>query len=188
MSEKQEEPGPLSLPERLAVMYHRLNELPPATSAYEALAQLNATLEAVEDEFSGVPKNPNPDLKFDGRMYPPREDFIRRAPDGGLIALTKGNRIEISPTGSITIYSRRTNEVVYSRADATPAAAPLAQDVPHRLAELQQKTTAMVGAPRGGRPRGVAFPSPPLPGEATAVASPSARPGVASAPARSPGR
>ncbi|WP_239313885.1 hypothetical protein [Frankia sp. Cj3] len=186
MSEEQEEPGPLSLPERLAIMYHRLNELPPATSAYEALAQLNATLEAVEDEFSGVPKNPNPDLKFDGRMYPPREDFIRCAPDGGLIALTKGNRIEISPTGSITIYSRRTNEVVYSRAD--DAAAPLAQDVPHRLAELQQKTTATAGTPRGGSPRGVAFPSLPLPGEGTAVPSPSARPGVASAPARSPGR
>ncbi len=162
-------------------MYHRLNELPPATSAYEALVQLNATLEAVEDEFSGVPKNPNPDLKFDGRMYPPREDFIRHAPDGGLIALTKGNRIEISPTGSITIYSRRTNEVVYSRAD--DAAAPRAQDVPHRLAELQQKTTATAGSPLG-----LAFPSPPLPGEATAVPSPSARPATTATPARSPGR
>jgi hypothetical protein len=110
------EPTPaLTPPQRLDEVYRRLGELPPATSAEEALDNLARTLEEVEDEHSGVPKNPNPGLAFDGRMYPPREDFIDHLPDGGLIATTKGNVIYAAPDGDLRIVSRRTGEELYHR-------------------------------------------------------------------------
>ncbi|MBF6300264.1 hypothetical protein IU459_22345 [Nocardia amamiensis] len=109
-------PGPvLSIPQRLEILYNRLGELPEPSSADEALSQLNSTLVHIEDEFSGVPANPNPGLKPDGRMYPPREDFLERNPDGGIIATTRGNIIEIDPDGSMRILNRKTGDVVYSR-------------------------------------------------------------------------
>jgi hypothetical protein len=116
----------LSLPERLALLYERLSALPPARTADEAFRQLAQTLDQVEDEHSGVVRDPNPGLKFDGRMYPPREDFTERLPDGGLRATTKGNLIEISPGGTTDIYSRHSNELVYRRPgmDAQPALDP----------------------------------------------------------------
>lgn len=116
----------LSLPDRLSLLYHRLNALPPARTADEAFRQLADTLDQVEDEHSGVERDPNPGLKFDGRMYPPREDFTDRLPDGGLRATTKGNLIEISPGGTTDIYSRHTNNLVYRRPgiDAQPALDP----------------------------------------------------------------
>jgi hypothetical protein len=70
-----------------------------------------------------VEKNPNPGLKFDGRMYPPREDFTTRAEDGSIKASTKGNHIYASPDGTLEITSRRTDDVVCRRegAGTTPA-------------------------------------------------------------------
>ncbi|MEV6285790.1 hypothetical protein [Kribbella sp. NPDC051770] len=108
----------LSLPDRLRLLYERLSALPPAKTADEAFRQLAETLDQVEDEHSGVERNPNPGLKFDGRMYPPREDFTERLPDGGLRATTKGNLIEISPGGTTDIYSRHTNNLVFRRPGA----------------------------------------------------------------------
>jgi hypothetical protein len=89
--------------------------LPAPTTADEALNQINSTLTGVEDEFSGVPENPNPGLEPDGRMYPPREDNIVQDEDDGLTAKTRGNIIKISADGSVTILSRRTGEIVYNR-------------------------------------------------------------------------
>lgn len=108
----------LSPQERLALLYERLDQLPPAPNADEAFRQLAETLDDVEDEFSGVPKNPDPGLKFDGRMYPPREDFTTRTEDGGLQATTRGNIINISPDGTMSILSRRSGEEVYRKAGA----------------------------------------------------------------------
>lgn len=104
-----------SLAERLAIVYERLDKLPAPTSAEEALQQLCSTLEEVEDELSGIPKNPSPGLEFDGRMYPPREDFINRDENGGMVAITKGNRIQIWPDGSMIITHRITGEEKYRR-------------------------------------------------------------------------
>ncbi|MES4904606.1 MULTISPECIES: hypothetical protein [unclassified Streptomyces] len=109
-------PRRLSPPERLAIVYQRLEELGPTRSARAALHQLSTVLNQVEDEYSGVPRDPNPGLKFDGRMYPPREDFIHHTPDGGLEATTKGNKIYLSADGQLRIDSRRTGETVYLRA------------------------------------------------------------------------
>lgn len=112
---------PLSLPDRLKKLYERLDQLPPARNADEAFQQLATTLDQVEDEYSGVPRDPNPGLKFDGRMYPPREDFTERTEDGGLRATTRGNQINISPDGTTSILSRRSGEEVYRRAGAEAA-------------------------------------------------------------------
>ncbi|MFE6225467.1 hypothetical protein [Streptomyces sp. NPDC057854] len=108
--------GTLSLAERLNIVYQRLNALPPATGARDALRQLSETLESVEDDYSGVPKNPNPGLAFDGRMYPPRADYITEEDDGRLIAVTRGNVIYAEPDGTLRITNKRTGEEVYRRA------------------------------------------------------------------------
>lgn len=108
----------LSLAERLNIVYDRLRDAPAPTSANEALAQLSSTLDSVEDEYSGVPRDPNPGLKFDGRMYPPRDDFIERREDGTLVATTKGNTITLGPGGDTVITRRGTDEVVFERPGA----------------------------------------------------------------------
>jgi len=115
---EQDTPSPLSLKERLALVYQRLDQMPPPTTAQEAFDRLNTVLEEVEDEYSGVPKNPNPGLKFDGRMYPPREDFTEYTADGRILAVTKGNTIEALPDGTLTISSRKTGQPVYQRKGA----------------------------------------------------------------------
>jgi hypothetical protein len=66
--------SPLSKGERLAVFFQRLQGREPAASHSEAMALLVVTLNAVEDEFSGVAYNPE-EPGTDGRMYPPNERF-----------------------------------------------------------------------------------------------------------------
>ncbi|MET7762812.1 hypothetical protein ABZS71_12525 [Streptomyces sp. NPDC005393] len=74
-----------------------------------------------EDQYSGVPKDPDPGLKFDGRMYHPRADFTTRGEDGSIHAVTKGNEIHASPDGTLVISSRRTGDEVYRRQGAGAA-------------------------------------------------------------------
>lgn len=128
---EQDTPDPLKLGERLALVYERLDQMPPPTTAQEAFDRLNTVLDQVEDEHSGVPKNPNPGLKFDGRMYSPREDFTERTADGRILAATKGNTIEAHPDGTLAVNSRRTGEPVYHRQGAGQ---PLARDSGPELA------------------------------------------------------
>jgi hypothetical protein len=59
--------------ERLALFYERLLAAPAVGSHDEAYALLCYTLNAVEDEHSGVPHNPD-SWQTDGRMYPPQPD------------------------------------------------------------------------------------------------------------------
>ena len=108
----------LSLGERLNIVYERLAALPSAVNAESALQQLADTLTSVENEYSGVPENPNPGLAFDGRMYPPRADYISRQGDGTLVAVTKGNVIYAKPDGELIITSRRNGETVFQRPGA----------------------------------------------------------------------
>ena len=65
---------------RLKLFFERLQAAPPASSVDEALDLLARTLNAVEDEHSGVEYHPTP-WKDDGRMYPPQEENRRTVPD-----------------------------------------------------------------------------------------------------------
>jgi hypothetical protein len=63
--------------ERLALFYERLQAATAASSHDEAYALLCSTLNAVENEHSGVPFNPD-NWQTDGRMYPPQQDRASR--------------------------------------------------------------------------------------------------------------
>jgi hypothetical protein len=107
----------LSIRERLTKFYEGLSGKPPATNANDAMRQLRETLDEVEDTFSGVPKKnpPPPPKENDGRMYPPLEDFTTRHPDGSLSARTRGQRIDITADGKITITNLRTGQVEFTK-------------------------------------------------------------------------
>ncbi len=60
---------------RLELFYERLQAAPPAQTREEAYALLCSTLNAIEDEHSGVLNNPASWLT-DGRLYPPQQDRV----------------------------------------------------------------------------------------------------------------
>lgn len=60
--------------ERLAVFLQRLAAAEAAKTHDEARQQLAAILNAVEDEMTDIPFNPE-SLQADGRMYPPHDRF-----------------------------------------------------------------------------------------------------------------
>jgi hypothetical protein len=70
----------LSKQERFRIFLERLEAASAAGSADEALVLIHNILNAVEDEFSGVPYDP---LRWEtnGRMYPPQEDNLRSVPN-----------------------------------------------------------------------------------------------------------
>src|SRR5436305_755356 len=94
-----------SIAERLREFYRRLAAAPAVRTADEALALVSQTLDAVEDELSGIPKRvpPPPKNEFDGRMYPPEEESIRRREDGGLTFRTRMHRVDLSAGGTVII-------------------------------------------------------------------------------------
>ncbi len=103
--------------DRLEEVFRRLRQRPRATSGTEALRQLCEVLEQVEDELSGISRqqpSPGP-TRFDGRMYCPEEDFVVRNPDGSLVALTRGHRIEIEADGSLRIINKLTCQTEFER-------------------------------------------------------------------------
>ena len=106
---------PLSVRERLTIFFERLRQAPPCASADDALALVCQTLDAVEDEWSGIEKNPNAGFKFDGRMYPPRADFTYPQSDGSKIALIKGHEVRLGINGSISIRSRSSGAEEFSK-------------------------------------------------------------------------
>lgn len=58
----------LTKAERLNLIFKVLKEAPGAKNAEEAMQQMNKTLDAVEDAYSGVKKNSNPGKEPDGRI------------------------------------------------------------------------------------------------------------------------
>lgn len=102
---------------RLAEVYRRLKAASVVADAEETLRQLCQTLESVEDEMSGVPRQdpPPPLSQRDGRMYCPLEDQIRRNPDGSIEAFTRRQIIQITATGSLRIINRASREVEFER-------------------------------------------------------------------------
>lgn len=61
---------------RLAEIYRRLQQAPPATTAEEAFQQLADIMNDVEDALTAIPYNPE-NWRSDGRIYPPQPDSER---------------------------------------------------------------------------------------------------------------
>ncbi|MCB1257654.1 MAG: hypothetical protein KDB26_11135 [Microthrixaceae bacterium] len=102
--------GPLSRADRLDEVFNRLRQGPRPENADDALGLLSRTLDEVEDAHSGVPRNPNPGLAPDGRMYPPQADNIIRHTDGSITATSRRHTIEIDPGGRTVIRDRASGQ------------------------------------------------------------------------------
>lgn len=99
---------------RLAEVFRRLNLLPKAANAEEAMLQMNTTLEAVEDQAL-VPREANPGMQSTERMYPAQEDNIVRGSDGSITAKSRGHITRYGADGSVTVTERATGKVVFQK-------------------------------------------------------------------------
>lgn len=94
----------LSKDARLRLFLDRLRNATPLANHDEAFALIATTLNAVEDEHSGVPANPS-NWQSDGRMYPPQADMARPSPDrpGVTVYRSRGHRTLIGANGAFSI-------------------------------------------------------------------------------------
>src|SRR5437868_7142497 len=93
----------LTIQERLDELFRRLAAAPRASSADEAFELVRKTLDAVEDQFSGIPKSTNPSMEPGGRLYIPSTEFKRRKADGSIFAQARKHTIHLGIDGSIVI-------------------------------------------------------------------------------------
>jgi hypothetical protein len=104
---------------RLELFYERLQEAPAASTREEAYALLCATLNAVEDEYSGVPYNP-PSWRTDGRLYPPQQDRVYAV--DGFPGVLRYNSFKhdtyIASNGALEVRIIATGEVHFAKAGA----------------------------------------------------------------------
>lgn len=98
---------------RFALFVAAMNTTSPSRTFDEARTRLAATLDAIEDQHSGVPNNPATWLT-DGRMYPPGDDYRRTvAGRPGLQRFrSRGHNTYIGDNGAIRIEVVGTRAVV----------------------------------------------------------------------------
>lgn len=103
---------------RLEIFYERLRTHPAASTLEDARAQLDATLNAVENKLSGVPCNPS-NWRTDGRMYPAQDDRMYDVPDRPDLKKlrTVGHVILLRDNGAILIQAR-SGEIFIDKAGA----------------------------------------------------------------------
>lgn len=89
---------------RLQAFLERLVSAAPASSHDEARSLLANILNAVEDEYSGVPFNPA-NWAADGRLYPPQDDRASDDDDipGVVVYRSRAHTTLIGPNGAIEI-------------------------------------------------------------------------------------
>ena len=104
---------------RLAIFYARLQEAPLAGTHDEAYELLCATLNAVEDEHSGVANNPA-SWQTDGRLYPPQKDRVYAVP--GFSEVLRYNSFKhdtfIASNGAIEVKVISTGAVQFAKLGA----------------------------------------------------------------------
>ncbi len=109
----------MDIHQRIALFYARLEELPPFDSHDHALAEISRVLTEVEDEFSGVPRDPS-DMPAvtGGRMYPPTRFYAKQTPVSGVILyVQKGHHTYIGDGGAILIINRKTGATEFEKCD-----------------------------------------------------------------------
>jgi hypothetical protein len=88
---------------RLRLFVERFVSYPCSGSFDEARTLLNETLNAIEDEHSGVPYEPS-NWKSDGRMYPPQDDRERASENQRVRCFdTRGHLVEFGYNGAVRI-------------------------------------------------------------------------------------
>lgn len=104
---------------RFQEFVRRLSLLPAAASDDEARRQLDDTLNAVEDELSGVPFDPD-HWRTDGRMYPAQDDSAADVPGYPNVTSYRHRRHEtfIAENGAFEIRSVDTGDVVIAKLGA----------------------------------------------------------------------
>lgn len=102
--------------QRLQEFYRRLGLLPRASSFEEARQQIDNTLNAVEDEMTSVPFDPQA-WESDGRMYPVQDDNIRSVPEHPSIKRLRssGHFIFIRTNGAMEIRRAGSSDVLFSK-------------------------------------------------------------------------
>lgn len=90
---------------------------PAATSFASIREQVSDTLNKIEDDYSGVPFNPNTWLT-DGRMYPPQDDAMRDVKDRPDVKRfrSRNHNTYLAQNGAIRIEVATTQEVVLDKA------------------------------------------------------------------------
>jgi hypothetical protein len=91
-------------PVRLAEFFRRLESAPAASDADEAYALVCGTMNAVEDELTGIPHDPS-QWMIDGRMYPPQTDQLKTVKGRPELRryVSVGHGTIIGPNGAIQI-------------------------------------------------------------------------------------
>ena len=102
--------------QRFQMFIAAMRTLPSAATGAEGLEQIARTLNAVEDEHSGVPFNPGTWLT-DGRMYPPADDYRREVPGRPDVTRfrSRSHNTYIRANGAVRIEVVGTREVVLER-------------------------------------------------------------------------
>lgn len=102
--------------ERFLEFLRRLAAAPAADSFASALGLLCETLNAVEDEWSGIPYDIN-HWETDGRMYPPQEDSLRDVPgrDGVKRFRSIGHNTLIALNGALEIREVISDDIVLQK-------------------------------------------------------------------------
>lgn len=104
--------------ERLAEFFRRLAALPKFCSHDEALTTIQEVFTAVEDEFSGVPRDPTTDTpeETQDRMYPPHPDYERLSDKPGFRRYDQlGHLTYIGDGGHVIFVDRRSKNTVYDK-------------------------------------------------------------------------
>ncbi len=102
----------LPMRDRLNLFLERLHAAEAAADHDAAMVLMAATLMAVEDEFSGVPYNPD-EPGGDGRMYPPKAQFRYTAWERSGVRCYRqtAHATFVAANGAVEIRARRGNEL-----------------------------------------------------------------------------
>ena len=105
--------------QRLQEVYRRLAEATAAATYAEMRRQLDDVLNAVEDQLTGVPYDPQHWLT-DGRLYPVQDDNVYDVEGHPRVVLLRArrNNIYIGDNGAIEVHNTRSGAVEFSKAGA----------------------------------------------------------------------